>query len=152
MVDRIEGYLEVGPDDQGQVVVVQRDVKLDADGTCHMVFSVGQARAFAQVLSRAADDADASHHQRLVIEGRRLMTETGLRRNEEPTSVGLDMPAQQERVRKLVRLYRDASLGGAGEIAATLMEGSLKRAEQAMAGGDVVEIVRAYEDLRTWEA
>jgi hypothetical protein len=65
-------------------------------------------------------------------------------------TVGSDMPAQQERVRELVKRYRDPMLNGAGEMAAQLMEASLRRAERARASGDVVEIVRAYAELREW--
>jgi hypothetical protein len=60
------------------------------------------------------------------------------------------MPAQQERVRELVKRYRDPLLNGAGEMAAQLMEASLRRAERATASGDVVEIVRAYAELKEW--
>lgn len=68
----------------------------------------------------------------------------------EQTSVGLDMPVQQERVRNLVTRYRDPLLKGAGELTAQLMEMSLRRAEAAMASGDVVAIIRAYQDLKEW--
>jgi hypothetical protein len=66
-------------------------------------------------------------------------------------SVGSDMPIQQARVRNLVTRYRDPMLRGAGELTARLMENSLRRAEHAMASGDVVEILRAYQGLREWE-
>ena len=67
------------------------------------------------------------------------------------TSVGLDMPNEQKRVREIVAMYRDPLLGGAGEPAARLMERDLQEAEQAMASGDVVRIVRAYAELKTWK-
>lgn len=70
----------------------------------------------------------------------------------ETTSVGLDMPVQQERVRGLVTMYRDPMLSGAGEIAARLMESALKRAEQAMASGDIVEIIQSYRELKEFQA
>ena len=67
------------------------------------------------------------------------------------TSVGLDMPRQQQRVRELVKLYRTPVLNGAGEIGARLMEAALSEAEQAMASGDVVRIVRAHQQLASFK-
>ena len=66
------------------------------------------------------------------------------------TTVGHDMPVQQARVRNLVTRYRDPILKGAGELTAQLMERDLRYAEQAMASGDVVQIVRAYKALTEW--
>lgn len=55
------------------------------------------------------------------------------------------------RVREIVAMYRDPQLGGGGEVAARLMERDLEEAQQAMASGDVVRIVRAYAELKTWK-
>ena len=67
------------------------------------------------------------------------------------TSVGADMPNEQKRVRDIVTMYRDPALGGGGNATARLMERDLEEAEQAMASGDVVRIVRAYAELKTWK-
>jgi hypothetical protein len=66
------------------------------------------------------------------------------------TSVGEDFPKEQKRVRELVTRYRDPMLGGAGEFAARMMEASLANADQAAISGDVVAILAAYEELKTW--
>ena len=39
MTDKIEGYLEVGCNDQGEVVVNHPDLKPDENGVGHIVFS-----------------------------------------------------------------------------------------------------------------
>jgi hypothetical protein len=65
-------------------------------------------------------------------------------------SVGEDFPNEQKRVRELVKQYRDPMLGGAGECAARMMEQSLATAEKAAISGDVVAILAAYQDLKTW--
>lgn len=63
-------------------------------------------------------------------------------------SVGEDFPREQARVRELVKRYRLPIMGGAGELAARLMELILKEADEAMASGDVLRIVVAYQKLR----
>lgn len=60
------------------------------------------------------------------------------------------LPAEQQRVRELVKQYRDPILDGAGELAARLMEVSLANAERAAAAGDVAKMAAALADLRTW--
>lgn len=59
------------------------------------------------------------------------------------------LPKEQERVRELLPLY-DAI--PAGIFAATMMRQSLRRAELAAASGDVVEMIRAYNDLKEYES
>lgn len=49
-----EGYLEVGRDERGQVVVNHPDLKPDANGVGHIVFSPEQARNFAALLLKHA--------------------------------------------------------------------------------------------------
>jgi len=63
-------------------------------------------------------------------------------------TLGDALPTECARVRKLILSYRDPILGGAGEIAAQMMEESLKQADAAMVSGDVVAMLRAYEDLK----
>ena len=66
------------------------------------------------------------------------------------SSIGTELPKEQERVRKLRDLYLELE-GGAGKIGAVLMELSLKKAEQAVASGDVIKILQAYEDLKGYK-
>jgi len=42
-------------------------------------------------------------------------------------------------------------LNGAGNLAATMMEQSLKAADQAVMNGDCVAMIQAYEDLKGYE-
>ncbi len=63
-------------------------------------------------------------------------------------SLGEALPKEQARVRDLVLQYRDPMLNGAGNIAAAMMEQSLKVADQAVMSGDCVAMIQAYEDLK----
>jgi hypothetical protein len=67
-------------------------------------------------------------------------------------SLGEALPKEQARVRELILQYRDPMLGGAGVFAATMMENSLREADQAVMSGDVVAMLRAYEDLKGYNA
>lgn len=64
-------------------------------------------------------------------------------------SVGEDFPKQQARARELLRQYRD--IGPAGTFGALMIEQALRRADAAAMSGDVVAIVRSYEELRDLE-
>lgn len=59
------------------------------------------------------------------------------------------LPAEQQRVRELLPIY-DAIPEGI--FAATMMRQSLSEAERAAASGDVVAMLRAYEDLKGYSA
>ena len=65
-------------------------------------------------------------------------------------TLGDALPREQARVRELLGIYK--SIGPAGMFAATLMEESLRRADKAVMSGDPVEIIKAYEDLKAFEA
>lgn len=69
-----------------------------------------------------------------------------------PTTPGDALPAEMTRVRALVGLYRGPLLGGAGELAARMMEADLDAAQRALAEGDVVAMLRAYHALVGWSA
>ncbi len=62
------------------------------------------------------------------------------------------LPKEQARVRELIVMYRDPLLEGAGNIAATMMEQSLAAADRAIMSGDVIAMIRCYEDLKGYEA
>lgn len=66
------------------------------------------------------------------------------------SSVGEEFPKEQARVRELIALYRSLP-GGVGNIGAMLMEGVLQRADQAAISGDVVAMVRSFEEMRGCE-
>jgi len=67
------------------------------------------------------------------------------------TSLGEALPREMARVRdELMPLYQ--SIGMAGVPALTLMRISLDAAAQAMIEGDVVAMLRCYEDLKGYTA
>jgi len=65
-------------------------------------------------------------------------------------TLGDALPKEQARVRKLILLYRDPMLGGAGEFAARMMEASLQFADAAVMSGDVVKMIEAYNNLKEY--
>lgn len=71
---------------------------------------------------------------------------TAPRETREATSVGLDFPHQQARVRELRDEYR--AIGPAGAFGLMMIDQTLARAEAAMASGDVIAILRSYEELK----
>ncbi len=59
-MDKVEGFLEVGrTDDTHEVVINHPDLKPDANGVGHIVFSPRQARRLANLLIKHAEYADA---------------------------------------------------------------------------------------------
>jgi hypothetical protein len=62
------------------------------------------------------------------------------------TSVGEDFPVQQARVRVIQQHARE--IGPAGSFLVAICEQALREAEAAAISGDVVRIVRAYNDLK----
>lgn len=65
------------------------------------------------------------------------------------TSVGIEFPKEQARVRELLDAYK--SIGPAGAFGALMIERVLKRADDAMASGDVVQILRSFAELKECE-
>ncbi|MFA6165405.1 MAG: hypothetical protein WC700_02230 [Gemmatimonadaceae bacterium] len=61
-------------------------------------------------------------------------------------SVGEAFPREQERVRELLIEYD--KLGPVGAFGALMLRDTLARADAAMASGDVIAILRSYEELR----
>jgi len=59
-MDKIEGFLEVGANDNDEVVINHPDLKRDEHGIAHIVFSPNQARHLASLLNKHAWEADAS--------------------------------------------------------------------------------------------
>jgi len=62
-------------------------------------------------------------------------------------SVGEAFPQEQARVRELLVVYRELPLH-AGAFGAMMLEGVLRRADEAIASGDIIAILRAYKELR----
>ncbi|HTA46362.1 MAG TPA: hypothetical protein VK789_28160 [Bryobacteraceae bacterium] len=59
MSDVAEGFLEVGSNGKGEVVINHPSMKLDENGVGHFVFSIKQARDLARLLLKKADEAAA---------------------------------------------------------------------------------------------
>lgn len=66
-----------------------------------------------------------------------------------PISVGDDFPRQQTRCRELLQAYKE--IGPAGAFGAVLIEAALKRADAAAISGDVLAILRGYDELKGFE-
>lgn len=75
MTDKFEGFLEVGTNDQDEIVVNHPDLKPDANGVGHIVFSSNQARHFGNLLLRHAAVAEGNI-QRKQQEARRKAAES----------------------------------------------------------------------------
>lgn len=58
MSDKITGFLEVGLNGDGEIVVNHPDLKPDENGVGHIVFSPNQARNLAQLLNKHANQVD----------------------------------------------------------------------------------------------
>lgn len=65
-------------------------------------------------------------------------------------SVGEEFPKQQARVREVLQSYRE--IGPAGTFGASIIEQTLRRADEAAMSGDVVAIVRSYQEMLEIEA
>jgi hypothetical protein len=57
-MDGISGYLEVGLDDNNEIVINHPDLLPDADGVGHIVLSPDQARNLARLLDKHVIQAE----------------------------------------------------------------------------------------------
>lgn len=58
MTDKVEGFLEVGCNENNEVVINHPDLKPDETGIGHIIFSAAQARNLANTLLKKAADAE----------------------------------------------------------------------------------------------
>lgn len=65
------------------------------------------------------------------------------------SSLGEELPKEMARVRDVV-MPPYIEIGPAGAIALAMMRQDLDRAAKAMAEGDVIEMLRAYESLKEY--
>lgn len=70
-MDKVEGYLEVGTNENGEIVVNHPDLKPDENGVGHIVFSPNQARHLAYLLNKRAGQAELDQRRRAEEEKRR---------------------------------------------------------------------------------
>lgn len=70
------------------------------------------------------------------------------------SSLGTELPKEQARVRELRGQYTElrGTPGVNVEFAITMMDAALKEAEEAVMSGDVVRMIRAYEELKGFTA
>lgn len=61
-------------------------------------------------------------------------------------TLGDALPKEIARVRTVLGYYKE--VGPAGAFGAMMIERSLQRADKAVMGGDVVEMIAAYNDLK----
>lgn len=62
------------------------------------------------------------------------------------TSLGEDFPKEQARCREVLSQYRE--IGPPGRFGALMIEDMLRRADRAAMSGDVIEMIRVYEEMR----
>lgn len=74
MTDKIEGFLEVGLNDRNEIVINHPDLKPDADGVGHIVFSINQAQHLSHLLAVKASEA-TNNQRRQEEEARRKAAE-----------------------------------------------------------------------------
>lgn len=67
-MDKIAGYLEVGLNEENEIVVNHPDLKPDADGVGHIVFSANQARNLARLLEKHAQEVERIEHEKSEAE------------------------------------------------------------------------------------
>lgn len=65
-------------------------------------------------------------------------------------NLGEDFPKLQAHVRELLGEYK-ALPGGVGVFGAAMIEGVLQRADQAATSGDVVAMIRSYDEMKGCE-
>lgn len=65
------------------------------------------------------------------------------------TTLGDDMPKEQQRVRELLGEYK--AIGPSGRFGAIVIEATLREADQAVMSGDVVRMIAAYQALKGCE-
>jgi len=61
------------------------------------------------------------------------------------------LPLEIERVKKIIKIYKDPILKGAGRLASTLMEIDVSKAQEAIIEQDTVAMIRAYNELKNYE-
>jgi len=61
-------------------------------------------------------------------------------------SLGEALPKEQSRVREVLGYYRE--LGEAGVFAEKQIKRSLEKADSAIIGGDIIEMMTAYKELQ----
>lgn len=59
--------------------------------------------------------------------------------------------SEMNRVRDIIKEYEAPYLVGAGMLAARIMKSSIQEAENSIAENDIIKMMKAYENLKTYE-
>ena len=62
------------------------------------------------------------------------------------TSLGEEYPKEQARCRELLTQYQE--IGPPGRFGALMIEDMLRRADEAAISGDVIAMIRLYEEMK----
>ena len=73
-MDKITGFLEVGLNDGGEIVVNHPDLTPDENGVGHIVFSPNQARNLARLLDKHADQSERDAREKREADARATAT------------------------------------------------------------------------------
>jgi hypothetical protein len=65
-------------------------------------------------------------------------------------TLGDEFPKEQARVREVLGYYKE--IGPAGMFGAALIEDTLRRADEAAISGDVVAMIRVFNEMKEIEA
>ena len=65
-------------------------------------------------------------------------------------SLGDAFPKEQARVREVLGHFK--AIGSPGAFGAAMIEATLRKADEAMASGDVVEMIQVFEEMKGIEA
>jgi len=84
------------------------------------------------------------------VENEGMVSLLGNFKEDDMESLGTALPKEQARVREVLGHYKE--IGPAGMFAATMIEQSLQKADQAVISGDVVAMMVAYQDLQKIES
>lgn len=95
MSDKVAGFLEVGLNERGEVVINHPDLKPDENGVGHIVFSSTQAYDFAQIVMKHAIDASRMEGLRRDAELRRAAEAIPVDRGARVLSDGSPVPEDE---------------------------------------------------------
>jgi len=69
---------------------------------------------------------------------------------EPTTTLGDEYPIEQERLRNLLQQYIE--IGPAGTLGAVMIKASLAEADAAAVSGDLVRMIRAFQDMKEFKS
>ena len=61
-------------------------------------------------------------------------------------SLGEELPKEKARVREILGYYKE--IGPAGAFGAAMIEQALRRADEAVISGDIMAMLRSYQELK----